>query len=506
MERPASAARVPPRVSALSSPLGLPVPRVTSAARLAAVAPQGAVGASTSAFANILAAGPTGSPAGPQPVVGSGGVRLSVSLSQPGDDTATAGARRPTMTRTLRSPRPPRQGRVPLHGLCNAVGGRPRRAHSAPRAGVGAPSPLWLAVGQRVLTLSGDPVRVNAVPPPAAAPRVFDVQHPDGTVTTCPGEALRLPPASRVWCPVPGCPCGDARRHRGYASIGAMRAHLNWHCANPGNGRVPHEWLRDHDRVLCPQCGFVITSRMQCCERCWPRRRAEVPGPCGQVGAAPCALPDLDAVLGDDIPTLKHVPQAARAAWGRALRGALGSVEAEQSVARVTELLMLAKCVLCIPPSGRTGRQHRNRTASFTVARLARWERGDRMALWADATRAGRRARRARDGEAAAAFRAERAEELAREGLWSKAAAALLDVGVAEANATSRAEMERLHPAPLEDCADFDLAGAAPPPEVSPAAVVAHLRSFARGTAPGPSGLRAQHFLDALAAGNEEAL
>ena len=33
---------------------------------------------------------------------------------------------------------------------------------------------------------------------------------------------------------------------------------------------------------------------------------------------------------------------------------------------------------------------------------------------------------------------------------------------------------------------------------------IEHLRSFARGTAPGPSGLRAQHLLDALGQGNEE--
>ena len=47
---------------------------------------------------------------------------------------------------------------------------------------------------------------------------------------------------------------------------------------------------------------------------------------------------------------------------------------------------------------------------------------------------------------AAAALRAERAEELAREGLWSKAAAALTDGGVAEPSGSVRAELDALHP------------------------------------------------------------
>ena len=45
-----------------------------------------------------------------------------------------------------------------------------------------------------------------------------------------------------------------------------------------------------------------------------------------------------------------------------------------------------------------------------------------------------------------------------------------------------------------------------PPPSISSEDVLGHLRAFPRGTAPGPSGLHAQHLLDALVSGEEDAL
>ena len=94
--------------------------------------------------------------------------------------------------------------------------------------------------------------------------------------------------------------------------------------------------------------------------------------------------------------------------------------------------------------------------------------------------------------------RAERAEECAREGLWSKAAAAPLDVGVAAASEDVREQLGRLHPDPNLTVHNFSHVGAQAPPAVTASCVLDQLRSFPKGTAAGPSGLRAQHFLDAL--------
>ena len=203
---------------------------------------------------------------------------------------------------------------------------------------------------------------------------------------------------------------------------------------------------------------------------------------------------------------MKHVPSKARVRWARVLRVALGEVERDATLASVVKLQMMPKCVLCIPPSGRGERQHRGQTLRYTLSRLERWERGDCAALFRDAPRSSRAAAAQRSAEAAAAARAERAEECARDGLWSKATSALLDGGVAEPSAAARAELRGLHPDPFDHLDGCPESGAQPPPDITPACVLKQLRSFPTGTAPGPSGLRAQHLVDALTPGEEGAL
>ena len=83
-------------------------------------------------------------------------------------------------------------------------------------------------------------------------------------------------------------------------------------------------------------------------------------------------LPTLEDVHATDVPTVKHVPHGVRARFGRALRMALGRLEGEQSLAAVIEWEMLPKCLLCLPPSGRGGRQHRKQTERWVRARLER--------------------------------------------------------------------------------------------------------------------------------------
>ncbi len=352
--------------------------------------------------------------------------------------------------------------------------------------------------------MTGDTVVVVAVSD-GAQPRSYSVRFLDGRAATIPATDLSVPPSSRLYCPVPGCPAGDARLCDGWLSLATLKGHLDaCHCSRPEAGRIPDEWLRDHGRILCPECGLLCSASRQCCRRCWPARRAAAGG-ADAVDTTRGDLPELGDVHAADIPTLKHVPQKARVRWARALRVALGRLEAEHTLAAVVELQMLPKCVLCLPPSGRGGRKHRGQVAGYTLSRLERWERGERATLFQDAPRA-RRPSGARSAADAAAVRAERAEQYAREGLWSKAAAALLDVGVADPSAGTRADLARLHPAALAPVPGPSPAGAAPPPRVSAACVLEQVRAFPKGTAPGPSGMRAQHLLDALVPGDEDAL
>eukprot|EP00973_Karenia_brevis_P060853 8462755-Karenia_brevis.AAC.1 len=52
------------------------------------------------------------------------------------------------------------------------------------------------------------------------------------------------------------------------------------------------------------------------------------------------------------------------------------------TVSAWTELCLLPKCVLCIPP--KKGSSNEQASAAFTLDRLARWEAGERMSLWRD--------------------------------------------------------------------------------------------------------------------------
>ena len=88
------------------------------------------------------------------------------------------------------------------------------------------------------------------------------------------------------------------------------------------------------------------------------------------------------------------------------LRVALGEVAQDATLASLMRLQMLQKRVVCLPPSGRGGRQHRGQTLRYTISCLERWERGDCAALLRDAPRSSRAAAAQWSAEAAVAARA----------------------------------------------------------------------------------------------------
>ena len=53
-------------------------------------------------------------------------------------------------------------------------------------------------------------------------------------------------PAQRVFCPVPCCPCSDARRARGWTNVASMKNHIDAHLAGSLQGDVPATWLDSH--------------------------------------------------------------------------------------------------------------------------------------------------------------------------------------------------------------------------------------------------------------------
>jgi hypothetical protein len=86
-------------------------------------------------------------------------------------------------------------------------------------------------------------------------------------------------------------------------------------------------------------------------------------GPCD----LPPVLPSLDHIFQLRIPTLHHVPKAARVAWARVFGEAVRAICSEPTSEVVwVKFFMLAKCILANPPRG--GRRHWHDTQN--VSRL----------------------------------------------------------------------------------------------------------------------------------------
>ena len=295
----------------------------------------------------------------------------------------------------------------------------------------------------------------------------------------------------RVFCPVPSCPCSDPARARGWRSVHNMHSHIDAHLAGTLSGDVPAEWMRQEGRQRCPVCSLSVSTRFGVHPTCRPEARAAA-GPIPTTGRVD-GLPTFPNIQAGHTPTLRHVPQAARHSWSKALTRALATAAHFNTEASWRELLMLPQTVLAAPPWG--GKKHKKALAAYTLDRLERWHEGERGSLWASRPVPPQRVRRPRTPSQ----RKDLALSLAREGWDGKACAALLSTGLCPDTPDTCQALQALHPTqPAPDT--NELHNLPPAPEVTPDHVVRALRSFPAGTSPGPSGLRAQHLLEAAPA------
>ena len=208
---------------------------------------------------------------------------------------------------------------------------------------------------------------------------------------------------------------------------------------------------------------------------------------------AELALPELSAIFAADVPTVRHVPRAARGPWAQCLARALHDAAELNSVGAWQRLLLLPKAVLRPPPRG--GAARREQAAQHTRRRCQRWLEGEMAALW-ELGPARQRKRRASDGDEAVARRHARCCSLAAEGELSRACAALVDPQPLEVDDAVLDKLRAKHPPAL--------ASMGPParglvPDLTADLVAAAVRKIRRGSAPGPSGLRGDHLREALA-------
>ena len=194
--------------------------------------------------------------------------------------------------------------------------------------------------------------------------------------------------------------------------------------------------------------------------------------------------------------TVKHVPQKAEAAWATCFMRCLAAAVFFDTPAAWTELAMLPKCVLCAPPRG--GKAHEKAATAFTLDRLCRWSAGERNSLWTSVPEP-KQQRQANINELA---RLSRADALTREGFDRKACGALVSDGLVEPSRTARDKLKTLHPErPVPASSQMSALPAAKLIHASD--IAAALEKFSRDTAPGPTGLRVQHVLDAMTPGSE---
>eukprot|EP00438_Fugacium_kawagutii_P032616 Skav233161 [mRNA] locus=scaffold1669:495717:501543:+ [translate_table: standard] len=183
---------------------------------------------------------------------------------------------------------------------------------------------------------------------------------------------------TKVFCPVPNCPCSDPLRARGWRSIASMQSHIDAHLAGSLAGEVPPAWLAQQHRQRCAVCSLSVSTRFGIHPTCRPDARAAATGQVPDGGSQ--HLPSILDIQGGSTPTLRRVPAAARQSWHKALSRALALVAHCNTDASWQELLMLPQAVLDAPPRG--GKKHRKALVAYTLDRLERWHEGERLSLW----------------------------------------------------------------------------------------------------------------------------
>ena len=287
-----------------------------------------------------------------------------------------------------------------------------------------------------------------------------------------------------------------------------MLPHINAHIAR-GEVEAVSEWMQQHQKVQCRVCSMCVASNRGVHPTCRPHERAALDRNRAtnntdedyddDSGHPTSSLPSLSEVMSCKVGVLKHVPKSCRHAWAQTLTRSVAKACAHNTVEAWTELIMLPKTVLLAPPRG--GKKHRQTAAAFTADRLCRWEAGERGSLWDNLPTPTSRTRSKPSDEQ----KAKLAVALCREGFDRKACAALVAADVCEENLETAQLLKTLHPE------------AAPPgaspinqlpwgTEISPGMVSKVLKSFPLDSAPGPSGLRVQHLLEALTTSHSTAV
>ena len=200
------------------------------------------------------------------------------------------------------------------------------------------------------------------------------------------------------------------------------------------------------------------------------------------------------------VATMHHIPKAARHEWAKTAAPTFKACsDSPDSEEPWIKLYILARRVLVARP-GEQGTAGGRYAAQRVKDTCFPWGNGEEALLWKEAIGESKHQKRGRRRKAQTPAtleenNARQAKTLAQEGQLSRAAQALVSLGMEGDMAAALQEMREKHP-PAEPPPAVD-APEAPPISVSSDEVADAIKSFRAGSAPGPSGLRGEHLMEA---------
>jgi hypothetical protein len=264
---------------------------------------------------------------------------------------------------------------------------------------------------------------------------------------------------SRWYCPVEGCPKSDMARAAGWASFQGVKDHLEEHTCGRLGGTIPPPWLKNNKLGQCQVCHKVIAARWgKACQKHAPSWRDEEETQEAEGRPVQPGTPSWEQLAAGRIKTKNYVPKGAKQLWAQCLVAALNQVATFNDDKAWRELYMLPKAVLrsAFRAGGKTGK---SKGEEETRNRARDWLNGKRGDLWDTGKQDKTKKTQSKEGgdksgadkkEGGDSERRARAEELAKEGLLSKACQALISEPPVEVDEKVMAEMEKKHPGPGE--------------------------------------------------------
>ena len=339
---------------------------------------------------------------------------------------------------------------------------------------------------------------------------------PYGTSPTSRGRSNSRTGTGRIFCPVVGCPESLSSSNRHFRDFNSIKTHLNDHCTGQLSGAIPSDFLRHHDYTQCRLCDRVLHNRYNSiCKKCRPKERSQ--GPLNNfqthgntadntplsdqqqhVNNTQRGLPTLAAIHELYVPTRKNVPKALRGLYAQCLKKAIAQTVLNNNETSWSELQMLTKCTLCVPPRG--GKAHLSQRVSWTRSRLLRWIAGERAELWFDLPQYKRPKPRKFSNVAANIQRQERCIALTSEGGYSNACKALVSHPPLAHTAEVTGLLKQKHPVSDRnvDLSSFGPSSSSLVPLADTDLVSKCIRSFHRLSGGGPSGLCPIHLKNCL--------